>query len=291
MDDNAASKVVEGRTSRGAQVPLAGVMGWPVAHSRSPVLHGHWLQRHGVAGHYVPLAVRPEHLAQVLQALPRAGFVGVNVTIPHKEAVLALADVVTDRAALIGAANTLTFRPDGTIHADNTDGHGFIANLMQQAPRWRPSSGPAAVIGAGGAARAVVAALLDRGVPELRISNRTRSRAERIREDFGARVIVHDWLGLDEMLKGATTIVNSTSMGMKGGPPLDLPLDALSPGALVTDLVYTPLDTDFLCAARTRGCATVDGLGMLLHQAAPGFERWFGVRPEVDETLRAAVLG
>lgn len=291
MDDSAASKLGERQTSPGAQVPLAGVVGWPVAHSRSPALHGHWLHRYGVAGHYVPLAVRPENLAQVLQALPRAGFIGVNVTIPHKEAVLALADVVTDRAAMIGAANTLTFRPDGTIHADNTDGHGFIANLVQQAPGWRPASGPAAVIGAGGAARAVVAALLDRGVPELRIANRTRARAEQIRADFGARVTVHDWSDLDGLLKGATTVVNSTSMGMKGGPPLDLPLEALSSRALVTDLVYTPLDTDFLRAARSRGCSTVDGLGMLLHQAAPGFERWFGHRPEVDDALRAAVLG
>ena len=267
------------------------MIGWPVAHSRSPALHGHWLRRHGIAGHYVPLAVRPGHLAQVLHALPRAGFVGANVTIPHKEAVLALADMVTDRAALIGAANTLTFRPDGTIHADNTDGQGFIANLVQQAPGWHPASGPAAVIGAGGAARAVVAALLERGVPELRIANRTRARAERIREDFGARVTVHDWARLDRMLEGAATVVNATSAGMKGGPPLHLPLEALSPAALVTDLVYTPLDTEFLRAARARGCTTVDGLGMLLHQAAPGFERWFGVRPEVDQPLRAAVLG
>ena len=291
MNDSAAAKVADGQAGPAVQVPLAGVMGWPVAHSRSPALHGHWLKRYGVTGHYVPLAVRPEHLGQVLHALPRAGFVGVNVTIPHKEAVLALADVMTDRAALIGAANTLTFGPDGKIHADNTDGHGFIANLVQQAPDWRPPLGPAAVIGAGGAARAVVAALLERGVPELRIANRTRARAERIREDFGARVTVHDWSRLDEMLDGAVTVVNSTSMGMKGGQPLDLPLDALPPGALVTDLVYTPLDTEFLRAGRARGCITVDGLGMLLHQAAPGFERWFGVRPEVDESLRAAVLG
>lgn len=149
MNDSAAAKVADGQAGPAVQVPLAGVMGWPVAHSRSPALHGHWLKRYGVAGHYVPLAVRPEHLGQVLHALPRAGFVGVNVTIPHKEAVLALADVVTDRAALIGAANTLTFGPDGKIHADNTDGHGFIANLLQQAPDWRPPSGPAAVIGAG----------------------------------------------------------------------------------------------------------------------------------------------
>lgn len=291
MNDSAASIVADRQAAAAEQVPLAGVIGWPVAHSRSPLLHGHWLRRHGLRGHYVPLAVAPEHLAQVLQALPRMGFVGVNVTIPHKEAVLALADVVTDRAALIRAANTLIFRPDGRIHADNTDGYGFIANLIQQAPDWQAASGPAAVIGAGGGARAVVAALLERGVPELRIANRSRERAERIREDFGARVTVHDWSHLGEMLDGARTVVNTTSMGMAGQPPLQFPLDSLSPEALVTDLVYTPIDTDLLRAARTRGCTTVDGLGMLLHQGAPGFERWFGVRPEIDDDLRAAVLG
>ncbi|WP_081962639.1 shikimate dehydrogenase [Paracoccus sanguinis] len=274
-----------------ATIPLAGVIGWPVAHSRSPRLHAHWLRRYGIAGHYVPLAVAPEHLGQVLHALPRAGFVGCNVTIPHKEAALALADIVTDRASLIGAANTLIFRPDGRIHADNTDGYGFIANLQQHAPDWSASAGPAAVIGAGGAARAVVAALLECGVPELRIANRTRIRADQIRAEFGARVVVYDWAQTGNMLEGAATVVNSTSMGMEGTQPLRLPLDALSPDALVTDLVYTPLDTHFLRAARARGCRTVDGLGMLLHQAAPGFERWFGVKPEVDEALREAVLG
>lgn len=292
MNDSTAFTPTDHASARATpQVPLAGVMGWPVAHSRSPALHAHWLGRYGLAGHYVPLAVRPEHLAQVLHALPRAGFVGVNVTIPHKEAVLALADAVTDRAALIGAANTLTFRPDGGLHADNTDGYGFAANLVQHAPDWRAASGPAAVIGGGGAARAVVAALLEGGAPEIRISNRDPLRAERIRADFGARVVVHDWAQAGRMLEGAATVVNSTSMGMEGGPPLDLALDALSPDALVTDLVYTPLDTDFLRAARAQGCQTVDGVGMLLHQAAPGFERWFGTRPQVDDALRAAVLG
>lgn len=291
MNDSAASLGLDATVRDGTQVPLAGVIGWPVAHSRSPALHSHWLRRYGIAGHYVPLAVAPEHLAQALQALPRMGFVGANVTIPHKEAVLALADAMTDRAALIGAANTLIFRADGRIHADNTDGQGFMANLAGQAPAWwRPDAGPAAVIGAGGAARAVVAALLDHGVPELRIANRTRARAEEIRADFGARVVVHDWSGVGDMLDGATTVVNTTSLGMTGHPPLHVPLDALSPRAVATDLVYTPLDTDFLRAARDRGCATVDGLGMLLHQAAPGFERWFGIRPQVDDALRAAVL-
>lgn len=270
--------------------PIAGVIGWPIAHSRSPRLHGHWLQRYGIAGSYVALPVMPEHLAEVLRAMPRMGFVGANVTIPHKESVLALADVVTDRAALIGAANTLIFRPDGKIHADNTDGYGFIANIRQNAPGWIPDLGPAAVIGAGGAARAVVASLLESGVTELRIANRTRIRAEQIKAEFGAKVVVYDWAQAGNMLEGAMTVVNATSMGMEGKPPLRLPLDALAPGTLVTDLVYTPLMTPFLLEAQSRGCEVVDGLGMLLHQAAPGFERWFGHRPEVDDELRRIVL-
>ncbi|WCR10923.1 shikimate dehydrogenase [Paracoccus stylophorae] len=270
--------------------PLAGVIGMPVAHSRSPLLHGHWLRHYGLAGHYVPMPVMPQHLAEVLRILPRAGFAGVNVTIPHKEAVLALADAVTDRAALIGAANTLIFRPDGGIHADNTDGYGFIANLMQNAPHWRPDAGPAAVIGAGGAARAVVASLLDSGVTELRIANRTRLRADRIRAEFGTRVVVYDWVQAGHMLEDAATVVNATALGMDGKQALRVPLDALPDSALVTDLVYTPLMTPFLAQAQARGCQIVDGLGMLLHQAAPGFERWFGRRPEVDEETRQAVL-
>lgn len=272
------------------RIPLAGVIGSPVAHSRSPALHGYWLKRHGIKGHYVPLDIAQSELPEALRMLPRLGFVGVNVTIPHKETILSLADIVTDRAALIGAANTLIFRKDGRIHADNTDGAGFIANLRQYAPHWVPASGPAAVFGAGGAARAVVAALLEVGVPEVRIANRTRPRAEALRSDFGARVIVHDWVQAANMLEDAACVVNTTSLGMVGKAPFRVPLDALNPRALVTDLVYTPLRTDFLQLAEAMGCTVVDGLGMLLHQAAPGFERWFGQRPEVDDATRAAVL-
>ncbi|MCO5127422.1 MAG: shikimate dehydrogenase, partial [Rhodobacteraceae bacterium] len=258
------------------RIPLAGVIGSPIAHSKSPLLHGHWLKTYGIAGYYIPMDVAQADLKEVLHALPRAGFVGLNVTIPHKETVLALADIVTDRAALIGAANTLIFRADGKIHADNTDGHGFIANLRQNAPKWRPAAGPAAVIGAGGAARAVVTALLDAGAPEVRITNRTRARADVLRSEFGARVVVYDWVQAGNMLEDAVTVVNTSSLGMVGKPDLRLPLDALSPDAVVNDLVYTPLRTAFLDAAADIGCVTVDGLGMLLHQAAPGFERWFG---------------
>lgn len=273
-----------------ARVPLAGVIGSPVAHSRSPKLHGHWLKRYGIAGHYVPLDIAQADLREVLTALPKAGFVGCNVTIPHKETVLALADIVTDRAALIGAANTLIFLPDGRLHADNTDGLGFLASLRQGAPDWDAGDGPAAVFGAGGAARAIVAALLEAGAPEVRLANRTRARAETLRQEFGAKVHVCDWTQAAEMMSGAATVVNCTALGMKGRPDLVLPVEALDPAAVVTDLVYTPLRTAFLDAAAARGCTTVDGLGMLLHQAVPGFERWFGQRPEVDDAARAAAL-
>lgn len=272
------------------RIPLAGVIGSPIAHSKSPRLHAHWLTAYGIAGYYIPMDVSQADLREVIAALPKAGFVGVNVTIPHKETVLALADVVTDRAALIGAANTLIFRKDGRIHADNTDGYGFIANLRQNAPGWTPTAGPAAVIGAGGAARAVIASLIEVGVPEIRLANRTRTRAEALRQEFGAKIVVHDWVQAGNMMEGATTVVNTSSLGMVGKPDFRVPLDALSPNAVVTDLVYTPLRTRLLEEAAEIGCVTVDGLGMLIHQAAPAFERWFGVRPEVDQAVRDAVL-
>lgn len=276
--------------SEGAPIPLAGVIGSPIAHSRSPTLHGFWLKKYGISGRYIPMDVAQANLAEVVRALPKAGFVGVNVTIPHKEHVLNLADLVTDRAALIGAANTLIFRSDGRLHADNTDGYGFTENLRQQAKHWDPSSGPAAVIGAGGAARAVVASLVEIGVPEIRISNRTRARADALREEYGAKLTVFEWVQAGNMFEDAATVVNASSLGMVGKPELRVPLDALSPKAVVTDLVYTPLETNLLRRAAEIGCTTVDGLGMLLHQAAPGFERWFGKRPDVDDELREIML-
>lgn len=272
------------------KIPLAGVIGSPIAHSRSPALHGHWLKTFGIPGFYIPMDVAAENLSEVLRALPKAGFVGVNVTVPHKVAVLEIADLVTDRATLIGAANTIIFRKDGKIHADNTDGYGFIENLRQNAPDWNPAAGPAAVLGAGGAARAVIASLLDVGVPEIMISNRTRIRAEGLQHDFGKRLRVVDWVQAGNMLEDAATVVNTTSLGMVGKPELRVPLDGLQKGALVTDLVYAPLQTRLLRVAQEMGCITVDGLGMLLHQAVPGFERWFGQRPVVDAATRAAVL-
>lgn len=273
-----------------SKIPLAGVIGSPIAHSRSPQLHAHWLGVHGLAGFYIPMDVAADDLETVLRTLPRAGFVGVNITVPHKEHVLGLADIVTDRATLIGAANTLIFRKNGQIHADNTDGYGFIRNLRQNAPNWNPKAGPAAVLGAGGAARAVVASLLEVGVPEILISNRTRVRAEALQAEFGKRLTVVDWVQAGNMLENATTVVNTTSLGMQGHPPLRVPLDGLRGDALVTDLVYAPLKTGLLIAAEKMGCTVVDGLGMLLHQAVPAFERWFGVRPVVDSATRVAVL-
>jgi shikimate dehydrogenase len=274
----------------GPSIPLAGVIGAPVAHSRSPALHGYWLRKYGIRGYYVPLEVPQSALEEVLRAMPRMGFVGANVTIPHKETALRLADTVSDRAALIGAANTLIFRTDGRVHADNTDGYGFLENLGQGAPGWQADAGPCVVLGAGGAARAVVASLIEAGAEEIRLTNRTRNRAEALRAEFGTKVTVVDWVQAGNAIEGAATVVNTTSLGMVGKSEFRVPLDGLSPDAVVTDLVYTPLDTALLIRAREIGCRTVDGLGMLLHQAVPGFERWFGVKPEVDAALREAVL-
>lgn len=270
--------------------PMAGVVGWPIKHSKSPALHGHWLKRYGLAGEYRPIALSPEDFETGLHKLAKKGFKGVNVTIPHKEVVLKLADSITDSAALIGAANTIHFHADGSIGADNTDGYGFIQNLRQNALLWNPKSGPALVIGAGGAARAIVWALLNEGVPKVRLANRTRIRAENLANHFGAKVEVVEWSEVSEAMDGASTIVNTTSLGMDGQPELRVHFYAAAPDALVTDIVYAPLITPFLEKAQARGLDTVDGLGMLLHQAVPGFESWFGQKPEVDDELRQAVL-
>lgn len=273
------------------QIPLAGVIGHPIGHSKSPKLHGHWLKTYGLPGHYVPMDVAPEDLESVLRTLPKAGYVGANVTVPHKEAALQIADHVSDRAAKIGAANTLVFQPDGSIHADNTDGYGFMENLLAGAPDWNPQDGPAVVFGAGGAARAVLQALVEAGVPEIMLTNRTRARADQLKEEFGPRITVVDWVKAGNVIENAELVANTTSLGMQGQPELRVPLDGLQPGSVVTDLVYVPLKTRLLQAAEEAGCTTVDGLGMLLHQAVPGFERWFGKRPEVTDELRATVLG
>jgi len=272
------------------KVPLAGVIGCPIAHSKSPQIHRHWLTTHGINGHYMPMHVEPEDLETVVRMMPRMGFVGANVTIPHKQAIMDIADKVTDRARLMGAANTLIFREDGSVVADNTDGYGFITNLHDGAPEWDPKSGPATVFGAGGASRAVVASLIEAGVPEIRLTNRTRARADDLAEAFGQKIKVIDWVQAGNILEDAALVVNTTSLGMVGQRALRVPLDGLQPGTVVTDLVYAPLKTGLLQAAEDAGCTVVDGLGMLLHQAVPGFERWFGQRPDVDDAAREAAL-
>ncbi|WGI22051.1 shikimate dehydrogenase [Amylibacter sp. IMCC11727] len=269
--------------------PRAAVIGWPISHSKSPRIHGHWLEKHGISGEYLPLGITPEDFVAELAILPENGFVGANVTIPHKETALAHATEVTDRARAIGAANTLVFLPNGGYRADNTDGEGFINNLKQNAPDWAASSGPALVLGAGGASRAILFSLLAEGTPEILLANRTKARAETLASEFGDSITVIDWDTISDATTGVSTIVNTTSLGMTGQAPLEISLHC-SPNTLVTDIVYAPLQTDLLKQAAAKGCQTVDGLGMLLHQAVPGFEAWFGTRPTVDETLRQIVL-
>jgi shikimate dehydrogenase len=260
---------------------LAGILGWPAAHSRSPRLHGFWLERHGIDGAYVPLPVRPERFAAAVRALADLGFRGANVTIPHKEAAFAVCDVVEPEALRAEAVNTLVFR-DGRIEGTNTDGFGFLASLDEQAPGFDPAAGPAVVLGAGGSARAVAAALLDAGCPRLTLVNRTAARAEALARGLGGPVEV----AVRPPLEDAALLVNTTVLGMEGQPQLECDLAPLPPGAVVADLVYVPLETRLLATARARGLRTVDGLGMLLHQARPGFARWFGVDPQVDAALR-----
>ncbi len=268
----------------------AGVMGWPIGHSLSPALHGWWLARHGIDGVYVPMAVQPENLAAALRALPILGFAGCNLTIPHKEPALTLVARRDEVASRIGAVNTIVVGADGTLEGRNTDGYGFVASLRAAQPDWSARRGPAVVIGAGGAARAVIVALLDKGVPEIRLTNRTDERSATLAAEFGHLVKPTEWERRHDTLGEAALLVNTTSQGMSGEPALELALDRLPQQALVTDLVYAPLETPLLAAARARGNRVVDGLGMLLYQAQPGFAAWFGVTPAVTPELRAAVL-
>lgn len=269
---------------------LAGVMGWPVSHSRSPRLHGYWLERHGIEGAYVPLSVPPERIIEAVRALPILGFRGANVTVPHKEAVLEAVDRVDPAARRIGAVNTIVVMPDGSLEGRNTDGFGFMANLAAGAPRWQAADGPAIVVGAGGAARAIVVALIDAGVPEICLINRTRTRAEALASAVAGPIRVLDWAERGRALAEGNLLVNTTTQGMDRQPALDLDLGRLPGAAVVTDIVYTPLETPLLAAARRHGNPTIDGLGMLLHQARPGFEAWFGIAPEVTGDLRDFVL-
>lgn len=269
-------------------------MGWPVDHSLSPRVHGYWLKNYGIEGQYDRLPVSPEDFATRLRSLGADGFVGCNVTVPHKEAALACVDEAHPLAARIGAVNTVVVRDDGSLYGFNTDGFGFLENLIQGHRGFTPARGPAVVLGAGGAARAIVAALLEAGAPEVRLLNRTLERAEALAVDLAGigmgTLTVETWTARADALAGAALLVNTTTLGMRGKPALELDLSDLPGDAVVNDIVYAPLETALLARARARGNPVVDGLGMLLHQARPGFEAWFGLLPEVSEDLRAYVL-
>ena len=268
---------------------LAGVMGWPVMHSRSPALHGYLLKQQNLNGAYVPLAIEPERLAAALRALPALGFSGCSLTIPHKEAAMTIVDRVDDAARAIGAISCVIVEDDGTLTGTNNDHFGYAEGILEAVPDWRADAGPIVVIGAGGGARGVVYALVRRGAGEIRLVNRTVERAEALKRDIGGPITVMPWEALHEALAGAAMLVNTTSQGMVGNPPLDIDLARLPADALVSDIIYIPQQTPFLAAARQRGNRTVNGLGMLLHQARPAWKAWFGIEPEISPELRAAI--
>nr|WP_315478167.1 shikimate dehydrogenase [uncultured Rhodoferax sp.] len=268
---------------------LAGVMGWPVAHTRSPVIHNHWIAKHGLKGAYVQLPVQPGRLEAAIRGLPALGFAGCNITVPHKVNAMQLMDELHPQARRIAAINTVVVQPDGRLLGVNNDGIGYIQSLRDANSAWRGDAGPALVLGAGGAARAIVVALLDEGVPELRITNRTLEKAQALKDAFGDRVTVVPWAERNQAMAGVSLLVNTTTQGMHGQPALDVQLDDLPAAAMVSDAIYIPLETPLLAAARQRGHQTVNGLGMLLNQARPAFQAWFGVLPEITPELRAAV--
>jgi shikimate dehydrogenase len=270
-----------------APYTLAGVLGWPVRHSRSPLMHNHWIAQYGLQGAYVLLQAAPATLGEALRGLPALGFAGCNLTIPHKVAAMPLVDEVDALARRMGAINTVVVRPDGSLRGFNTDGYGYLQSLVSQCPDWRAQAGPAVVMGAGGGARAVIVSLAEHGVREIRVCNRSPEKAEQLAREFGAPVLAVPWAQRHDALADAGLLVNTTSQGMGGQAPLDLSLQHLPLHAVVSDLVYTPLDTPLLQAARARGHAVADGLGMLMHQARPAFEAWFGVLPEITPALRA----
>ena len=269
---------------------FAGVIGDPIGHSLSPRLHGHWLARYGIDGAYLPLQVAPASLESALRGLASLGARGCNITVPHKERAFGLMDHVDSVARRIGAVNTVIVGSDGALEGRNTDGFGFLENLSAGVTGWSARHGSAAVLGAGGAAKAIIAVLLEAGCPEIRLVNRTLARAESLADQLGGPLSVIAWPQRASALDGISLLVNATTLGMESQAVPDLCLDALPRDAVVTDIVYVPLDTPLLAAARARGNRTVDGLGMLLHQARPGFEAWFGVHPTVDDALRQAVL-
>lgn len=279
-------KMISGRAK------IAGVMGWPIGHTLSPKVHGYWLHQYGVDGVYIPLAVDPARLEQALGALPVLGFRGCNLTIPHKELAVKIVDRIDPLAQRVGAVNTIVVDEDGRLSGKNTDVYGFQENLM--AAGFQPLSGSktAAVLGAGGAARAIIVALQEFGYSEIRLVNRSTKRAEQCAKDLseGGTLKIFSWENVTQATKNVEVLVNATPLGMKGQPVLDIDLSNLSPQTWVTDIVYTPRLTDFLLQAKKKGQPIVDGLGMLLHQARPGFFAWFGVDPKVTDSLRRFVL-
>ncbi|HTS21033.1 MAG TPA: shikimate dehydrogenase [Casimicrobiaceae bacterium] len=268
---------------------IAGVMGWPVAHSRSPVIHNHWLAHYGIPGRYVLFAVPPEKLEAAVRGLGPLGLRGCNVTTPHKQAIFPLLDRVDDLARRIGAVNTVVVEADGTLTGFNNDGNGFIQSLRDADPKWRPDSGPILVLGAGGASRAVVASLAAQGAKEIRVANRTQEKAREIAQAVGSAVKVVPWEQRETALDGVALLANATSLGSAGKPPVEISLDRLPKHALVGDLIYVPPETPLLAAARMRGNVTVNGLGLLLNQARPAFNAWFGVMPEITPALKQAI--
>ena len=270
--------------------PAVAVLGYPIHHSKSPRMHGYWLDQAGVSGYYVPLGIHPDNFEDALKNMPKLGFRGANVTIPHKERALEMADFASERAQRIGAANTLYFDADGKIHADNTDGYGFITNLKKGAPDWSARAGSALVLGAGGAARAILDALITEETPKIYLTNRTKERAQDLASEFGSSIEVLDWDYKNSALSNVKTLINTTSLGMNGEGDLGLDFSQLTSAMTVTDIVYTPLETDLLQQAKQRGCTCVDGLGMLIYQGVPGFSNWFGVNPKVTDELRELLL-
>ena len=269
---------------------MAGVMGWPVAHSRSPAIHNHWIRQHGLPGAYGLFPVPPERLADAIHGLRALGLAGCNLTIPHKVQAMQYMDVLDPLARRMGAVNTIVLTPEDTLHGFNHDGFGYIQSLRDAKPDWQAKAGPITVLGAGGAARAVVLSLLDEGATEIRLLNRTRDKAQALADEFGPAITVYDWSQRSEALRGIALLANTTNQGMHGQPELDIQLDCMPPTALVSDIIYTPLETPLLRAARLRGNPTVNGLGMLLNQARPAFRSWFGVMPEITPALHQAVL-
>jgi shikimate dehydrogenase len=268
---------------------LAAVMGWPISQSRSPMLHNYWFEHHGLAGSYVPLAIRPENLGAALRALPALTFAGCNLTIPHKQEAMKIVDEVDVTATTIGAISCVVVRPDGSLAGSNNDWFGFVHNILEFVPDWRADAGPVAVMGAGGGARAVIYGLMQRGARDIRLCNRTHARALNLAKDFGGPITVLPWEQRHDAIEGIAMLVNATSQGMIGQAALDLRLDKLPISALVNDIIYIPRETPLIAAARARGNRTVTGLGMLLHQGIPAWQAWFGIAPSVTAELRRRI--